>query len=157
MQKNKVLFYSAVFIITFQTCSYSCDIPPEETAKLADEVAKVASEATKTALCESIDTISAVGACVGLVVNLYDIGKDVKSYLAPSKDEQARAQEVDKQLELIELRRNLRICLIENRASTEKGSLGIPSQCEQAAFLLGTMGAWNEVERMANIINKFNK
>ncbi|MBI2344457.1 hypothetical protein HYV10_00085 [Candidatus Dependentiae bacterium] len=153
MRKNKIFLYSIIFIITFSTYFCSSDMPTEEAAKLANDIAN---EAAKTALNESLETITAVGACVGLVVNLYDIGKDAKSCIAPSKEEQVRAQDIDKQLKLIELKKKLRLCLIKNKKRVQKGSFEIPSECEETALLLGTMGALNEVHRMINVMKEFD-
>lgn len=152
MQKNKAFFYSTVFIIFLQVCSFrnSYAMTPEETIQLGTEV-------TGSIIAESIQAIIGAGSCIGAMVNVYEVGKDVKSYLCPSMEEQVRDLEIQKQLELIELRRNLRTCLIENRKSTEKGLLGLPSQCENVAFLLGIMGSPDEVEKKMTVFKAFNK
>lgn len=150
MQKNKAILYSSVFIIALQGCSYSYSMTPEESIQLGSEV-------TGAVAAESMQALIGAGACIGVVVNVYEVSKGVKSYFCPSMEEKARAEKTQKQLELIELRRNLRTCLIENRKSTKKESLGIPSQCEQAAFLLGINGSPDEVERMTNVFKAFNK
>ena len=149
MQKNKIL----ILALTFQICFGSPDIPLAEVTKLASNVS---GEVAKTVLSESIETISGVGTFIKLAVNVYDIGKNTKSYFAPSKEEQVRAENIDKQLKLIELKRNLRLCLIKNKESVQKGSFGIPSECEEIALFLSTMGAWDEVNRMIHVMKKFD-
>lgn len=152
--KNTVTFYGSVFIAALQACSYSYAMTPEEAA------AKLACEATGAVALKGIEQVSGAGAWIGLGKNVYQVGKDVKSHFSPSKEEQVHAREINKQLELIELRTNLRTCLIKNRTSIKQGSqglLGIPYQCEEAAFLLGMNGFSDEVDKMVAIANAFNK
>lgn len=151
ISKNKVTRYKAVLIVALQACSHSY-------AMVTEEAAKLACEATGTiAALEGLKVVSGASAWVSLATNVYQIGKDVKSHFYPSKEEQVHAQEINKRLELIELRKNLRTCLIRNRISTQKGPHGIPSQCEQTAFALSIMGYRDEVDRMIAIAHIFNK
>lgn len=146
--KNKTTLYRAVFIIALQACSHSYAMDPEETVNLTCQA---------TGATAVLEGLSKAGAWVGVATNVYHVGKDVKSHIYPSKEEQVHAQEINKRLEFIELRKNLRICLIKNRTSAEKGQLGIPTQCEQTAFALSVMGYHDEVDRMIAIANTFNK
>ncbi len=101
--------------------------------------------------------IQELGSCIGLVVNVYDAGKGIVSYVLPGDTEQARAREIDKQMELIKLRRELRKCLIRNRTTREKGPLGVPTPCSELARAFSSLETSGEVTRMAIIFNAFSK
>lgn len=122
-----------------------------------EEIINLAYEAAKGAASEDMDVIVGVGHCVDLAVNVYGVGKDAHAHLYPSKEEQARIRESEKQLALVKIRKALRECLVRNRTSTEVGSLGVPTVCEKTAFIFGLMGAQDEVDKMKAIFNEFNK
>lgn len=141
---------SFIFIIALQACSYIYAITSEEAAKLA-------CESTGATTLNGIQEVIGIGAWIKLGVSAYEVGRDVKTHFCPNKEEQIHALEINKQLELIELRKKLRTCLIKNRTSIKKGSLDIPFQCEEAAFLLLNMISSDEIDRMIAIVDSFNK
>lgn len=150
MHHIKKTLYISTFIIVAQGCFYSH-------AMNSQVVTELASEATKAAIKENLKAVIGAGSCVGLVANVYTLGKDIKSYASPNEVEQANAREIDKQLELLELKKQLRTCLISNRKNTDMSSLRVPTACDELAFSLGILGARDEVDRMTDIFTVFNK
>jgi hypothetical protein len=150
MYHIKKPLYISIFIIVVQGCCYSHAMDSQIATELAYE-------ATKAAIKENLKAVVGAGSCVGLVVNAYTLSKDIKSYVSPSEEEQANAREIDKQLELLELKQSLRACLISNRKNTNMSSLRVPTVCDELAFALGILGARDEVDRMTNIFTVFNK
>jgi hypothetical protein len=115
----------------------------------------------KNSLGDAVGGAVIEGMCIvsvaKLAQNAYSVSNGIASYVCPNDAEQAQAAEIAEQLKLLELRKELRNCLITNRKETKKNSLGIPAACDQLAFLLGNLGARDEVTRMAAVFNVFNK
>jgi len=149
MQKNKIIFYSPIFIIALQICFHSSVIAFEQTVPL--NTVTPLSPAMNVPISEALQVMENVGNCYFFIRNVYELGKNSNKFLNPSQERQDQIQNIQEQLKLIKLKRNFATCLVENRTNTKKGSLKIPSECEHAAFLLGGAGAINEAERMVVI------
>jgi hypothetical protein len=89
--------------------------------------------------------------------NMYTIGNHAKSYFFPSEAEQAAALEAKERLKLIQLRSELRECLMSNGKEREKGPLGTPAACNEVAQAFGLLDKHGELARMVAISNAFNK
>lgn len=132
-------------------------IATSRSVQAGEEVVELAREAAKEAISESLQAVFGAVSCISAVANVYSAGKGVTAYFYPSKKEQVVTQEGEIKLEVMELRKKLRACLVSNRKNSEKGNLGIPVLCEQMTLALGMLGAGDDVNRMVTIFNKFNK
>ncbi len=124
MQK-KQLFYNSILILVLQISFYN--------------VLKAS---------EAFPIINNVGNCYFFGRNVYKLVQNTNNFLNPTQERQDQIQNIQEQSNLIKLRKNLVTCLVENRKNAIKKSLEIPSECEHAAFLLGSAGATNEAERI---------
>lgn len=146
MQKNKVILYNSLCLIALQVCFHSSIIASKPTIQL--DTATEAVSAMSIPFSEAVQVINNFGNCYFFARNVYALGKNTNKLLNPSQERQDQIQNIQDQLELIKLRKDFVTCLVENRTSTQQGSLGIPSECEGAALLLASAGAVHEAERM---------
>ncbi len=144
MQKNKIIFCKFIFITALQFCCDSSIMASQETSESGLAVAQVAA-------VEGIRVIQDVGSCYLLVRNFYSLGCNIKQLTNPTQERQYQVQRIQDQVKLVELRQQFMTCLVDNRISLKKGSLGIPAECEHAALLLGGAGGVKEAERMVQI------
>lgn len=150
MQKSKRHIFGLIFaaVIHSSFCNYAMN--SQETAEKAFEIANIA-------ISENLRIFFGVGSCVGLIANLYDVNKELKSYICPSDEERAYELEIAKKIKLLELRKKLRTCLVDKRKNIERGVLGIPCECEEAAIELTLFGGHVDADKMIAIFNLFNK
>ncbi len=137
--------------IMFMGCSFKQVHAAEDAAKgIVEGIADAASS-------EGLQALSGAASCFRLAGNTYALGKDLKSCIYPSDEEQGYADEIKEKMKLLELRKAFRGCLINNKASAELGPSGIPSVCEETARMMIIEGDEAEFNRMANVFNMFNK
>lgn len=156
MQKNKNIFYLALFIGSLQM-HFNVSVVASE--KFANQLGTMKSGgcAMGKQIEEFAQAIGNVGTCVGFAASVYELGTEIHTFLNPTEERQNQIQKIHDELELINLRKNFVTCLVANRAAVPSKRFGIPSQCEYAAFLFGTAGAENEVERMVVAFKKYNQ
>lgn len=117
MQKNKVIFYLPLFIITLQGCFYS----------------SIRASKQEIAL-EALKVLGDGATCFSLANNVYELGKGVNTLVNPNQERQNHAQTIQEQLKVIELRKNFMTCLVENRTSTKKDHLEYHRNVNTQAF-----------------------
>lgn len=151
MQRNKAILYGSVFIIAMQahSCTYAMD-PVGEAINLTYE-------ATKKAGGDILQSVAGAGACVKLAINVYTIGKDVASYVCPSEQRMADVRAIEKEIEVMALKKELRECLIKNRIGAQMGPIGAPVVCEDLIIMLSTRGKADVADKMMAVFNKVSK
>mgnify|MGYP003407487809 CR=1 len=133
MQKNKAIFYNSIFIIVqifFPNIIKGSEI---------------------------LQTLQNVSSSYFFGRNVYTLGQNTNKLLNPNQERQDQIQNINEQLKLITLRKQFITCLVTNRTNITKESLGIPFECEQAAFLLASAGGIHETERMVEIFKTHTK
>jgi hypothetical protein len=156
MKKNKIVLYRFIIvIIALQIALCSFIKASEQTVQL--HTTTESTSAINIPFTEALQTIQNVGNCYFFARNVYKFGQNTNKFLNPSQERQNQIQNIQEQSQLINLKKKFVTCLVESRANIKKGSLGIPCECEQAAFLLGSAGAVNEVERMVIAFKILNK
>lgn len=150
MQKGKKFIYSLLFVVAIYAtfCGHAMN---------SQEVAESTFNLANIVISKNLRIFFGVGSCVGIIVNTYGLSKDLKSYFCPSDEERADELEIEKKIKLLELRKKLKTCLVDKRKNIERGELGIPCECEEAAIELVLFGGRVDAERMITIFNIFNR
>jgi hypothetical protein len=81
-------------------------------------------------------------------------GRFFKPFILPTQKEKLSWQEMT---ELDEARTKFSSCLLKNKSSSQNNPSKIPCECEDIALMLEMIAGQDEVEKLAEIINKRKK
>jgi hypothetical protein len=155
---KKAVFYSTMI---FSALGHNYNYASEVTGILTSPGMEFAA---KEAAKEGVRVASEVGKVVtvpltyiSLATELYSLGKATRSYLSPNEQEQAKATQVNRDIKFLNSQQAFRSCLMQNRNSSQIDNSGIPTTCENAAYMLAMFAGQDEVERLTGIINKYKR
>lgn len=111
--------------------------------------AALAAAKNGSTLAATADSIFGVTGCA---YNIWRLGKDVKSYIAPTEAQKARAIAVEEMLEFHKSKKALQNCLINN-AHLDRNASGKPKACEDAAHRFARAASDEALDEIINIFN----
>ena len=118
---------------------------------------EVVGEVAKTASIDYFATASGVTSCATAGIQVYSVGKDIKSYTFPNEEEQLKDRETNKKIALIKAIVEFKHCLINNKLSVVRGSCALPTICEEVALILIRCGGEKEASEITAIFNERRK
>jgi len=143
----KTLFYS-IFIL-----SHEKSMASEVSMLAGQEVAITTLGQVSKVVSPAFEVVS----CVNLASQLYNVGKDVISYTFPNKEAQVKNQDFNNGIKFIAARGKFKDCLLANKSSQQKDSLGYPTVCKEVIGAFRMCGGTSEVNDMAVVFNKMRK
>lgn len=142
---KKVLFYS-IFILFHQRSMASEEF-------VAATVTEIASEKFTQAL-EVVTPALEVCSWIKLGIQVCSVGKDIKSYFFPNKEEELQIVSARKKLKVDTARSKFKHCLVTNKLNSEINSSGCPVNCEELARVFVACGGRNELIDITAIFNE---
>lgn len=125
-------------------------------AKIGVEAAKELAAVGKAAV-----VVVGIGVAAHSIVQLYPIGKEIVSNIRPSDELKAqRAASLKgalRRLNYLDAEEKFQNCLIEHRLNPDRGTSGLPRDCEAVAEIFGILGGRKEVDETTAFFNKCRK
>ncbi len=120
----------------------------------AEKVANAVKDSSSSLAGVATGAVWVFGAFTGAFAakQLWDMGKDVKSYISPSMKEKALELEYREKYALLKARKELKECL-SSKTSHKKSQLELPSDCEDFAHAFARASS---EEELTKIIRTFN-
>ena len=132
---------------------------PKASAKFgvegAEKVANAVKDSSSSLARVATGAVWAFGVFSGAyaVKQLWDMSKDVKSYVSPSMKEKARELEYMEKYALLKSKKELKECLT-SKSAQKKGALGLPSDCENFAHAFAKAAGDDELDKLTRTFNK---
>ena len=146
MQKIREI---AILSIVFLSALYSTNSYAVE-----ETVTKTAIISLETVAGKTVEGLSVAGPYVGVAVQAYSIGQEIRRHNFPTEEERAYALEVGEKYAFMTAENEFQSCLVKNRSSAQRGPSGRPIVCEEIARMFIMLGGKNEVNRMTGVYNQ---
>ncbi len=115
---------------------------------------KAASATGKTVFEKAVEGLDAAGPYVGLAVQSYKIGQEIRRHNYPTEEEKGRANDIAEVYAFVIAEKEFRRCMAQNRVA-QRNISGRPQACEEIASLFSMLGGKNEVNQLTAIYNQY--